>query len=217
MFARVQNARFGRWENLWAAEEVCVTELLGRGTIIEKVVYAAANPVKDLLVEQARQWPGVNGYTNLVNGTALHATRPRHFFRADGTMPEEVTLTLTIPPELGRPEAFIAEIRSGVEAVEKEMRELRSRTGKRILGRKAILQQSWRDSPKTEKPRRGLRPRFAGPVDVRVPALLAFRAFLAAYREAREELRAGHEALFPAGTYWLARHVAVRVATSPSI
>jgi hypothetical protein len=29
------------------------------------------------------------------------ATRPLHFFRADGSMPEAVEMPLTIPPELG--------------------------------------------------------------------------------------------------------------------
>ena len=53
MLARCQNARWGRWENLWAAEEPCLTELLTREAIIAKLVYAASNPVKDLLVERA--------------------------------------------------------------------------------------------------------------------------------------------------------------------
>src|SRR5258705_418224 len=62
MLARCQNARWGRWENLWAAEEPCITRLLDRAAVIDKLVYAASNPVKDLLVERATQWPGTNGY-----------------------------------------------------------------------------------------------------------------------------------------------------------
>src|SRR5262245_6318773 len=62
MLARCMNARWGRWENLWAAEEVCVTRLLDPATVIGKLVYAAANPVKDGPVERAHQWPGFNGY-----------------------------------------------------------------------------------------------------------------------------------------------------------
>src|SRR5262245_9878952 len=92
MFARCQHAGFGRWENLWAAEEPCITRLLDRATVIDKLVYAASNPVKDLLVERATQWPGVNGYRELLNGKPLKARRPRHFFAERGVMPEEVTL-----------------------------------------------------------------------------------------------------------------------------
>jgi hypothetical protein len=146
-----------RWENLWAAEEPCLTELLTRDAVIDKVVYAASNPVKDLLVERAEHWPGVNGYVLLMAKRRLRARRPVHFFRAEGVMPEEVELDLVIPPELGPAEEIRAAVRAGVESVEREMVEERRRTGKRILGRRAVRQQSWRSSPTSRKPRRTLR------------------------------------------------------------
>jgi hypothetical protein len=216
MLARCQNARFGRWENLWSADEVCITRLLDRATVIDKLVYAASNPVKDLLVERATQWPGVNGYRELLTGSPLRARRPRHFFRENGVMPAEVTLQLVIPPELGPADAVIAEVQAGVEAVERAMREERARTGARILGRRRILAQSWRDSPTSREPRRTLRPRFAGTLETRVPALIAFKEFLVAYRDARRDWLTGLRALFPAGTYWLARFAAVPVAPLPA-
>ncbi len=216
MFARCQNARLGRWENLWAAQEPCVTQLLDRATIIDKLVYAASNPVKDLLVERATQWPGVNGYRELLTGRTLRARRPRHFFSDDGVMPAEVTLTLTIPPELGPAEDVIAEVQAGVEEVERTTREERLRTGAGILGRRRILAQSWRDSPKSREPRRNLRPRFAGRKEARIAALLAFKAFLADYRDARRHMLAGLRPVFPPGTYWLARFAAVPVTPLPA-
>jgi len=184
--------------------------------VIDKLVYAASNPVKDLLVERALQWPGTNGYRNLVAGTTLRARRPRHFFRDDGVMPEEVTLALVIPPELGPADAVITEVKAGVAEVERAMREHRAKTGARVMGRSRILAQSWRASPTSREPRRNLRPRFAGPAAVRVAALIAFREFLAAYRDARQHLLGGARALFPPGTYWLARYAAVPVAPLPS-
>src|SRR5262245_60581159 len=33
MFARCQNARWGRWENLWSSSPPCVTRLLDRETV----------------------------------------------------------------------------------------------------------------------------------------------------------------------------------------
>jgi hypothetical protein len=215
MFARCQNARLGRWENLWAAEEACVTRLLDRETVIAKLVYAASNPVKDMLVERADQWPGINGYRELLSDKPLKATRPRHFFREDGVMPAEVSLRLTIPSELGPAAAVIAEVKSGVEAVERSMQQHRARTGARVLGVAKILARSWRDSPTSHKPRRSLRPRFAGHHSTRLAALLDFRSFLAAYRAARKHWLAGEPATFPAGTYWLARFAAVSVAPTP--
>ena len=197
LVARCQNARWGRWENLWAAEEPCITRLLDRAAVIAKLVYAASNPVKDQLVERATQWPGTNGYVHLLADRPLHARRPRHFFRAGGVMPPEVVLHLVVPPELGPRAAVIAEVRAGVEEVERAMRAHRAATGTRVLGRRRILDQSWRAAPTRQAPRRTLRPRFAGGVDVRVPALQAFRAFLDDYRDARTRWRAGLPAAFP--------------------
>lgn len=211
LFARCQNARLGRWESLWAPEEPCLVRLLDRQAVINKLIYAASNPVKDMLVEKAHQWPGVNGYTNFVNRKPLHARRPHHFFSKDGLMPEEVTLELVIPPELGDPADVIAEVRAGVRAVEEECREKRMRSGLRVVGVRRICEQSWRSTPESEAPRRGLRPRFAGATTIRIAALAAFKEFLHDYRCARREMLASRSALFPAGTYWLARFAKVAV------
>lgn len=212
MLARCLNARWGRWENLWAAEEVCVTRLLDRDTVIEKLVYAASNPVKDLLVQQAHHWPGINGYVQLLSGKPLCARRPRHFFRDDGVMPETITLTLVIPSELGPAKDVIDRVRAGVEAVERSMREHRANTGARIVGRARILAQSWRGSPTSVEPRRTLRPRFAGKTPERIRALIEYQEFLATYRDARRAWVSGKRALFPVGTFWLAHFAPIVVA-----
>ncbi len=213
LVARSQNALRGRWENFWAAGEPCVTRLLDRETVIAKVVYSVANPVKDRLVERVHHWPGVNTYTNLVSGRALRATRPRHFFRDPGPLPEKIELRMTIPAELGPADAFIAEVRAGVERVEREVAETRRDTGASVLGRRRILEQRWDEAPTTFAPRRNLRPRFAGRTEARIDALGKYRAFLAAYRFALVVWRTRVVSLFPCGTYWLARFAGV--ATEP--
>ena len=58
MFARSQNALRGRWENVWASEQVCVVKLADRDAVMDKLVYTAANPVQDHLVERVHHWPG---------------------------------------------------------------------------------------------------------------------------------------------------------------
>lgn len=214
MFARSQNALRGRFENFWAAQEPCVVRLLDRETVIAKMIYAATNPVKDGLVERVHHWPGVNGYKYLLSGRPLRARRPRHFFRNPGPMPESVELYLTIPAELGIPADVISEVRAGVERVERETAKERSRTGMRVVGRRQILKQSWKDSPTSDAPRRNLRPRFAGERDNRVQALLEYRAFLEAYGEARRRWIAKRIVAFPLGTYWLARFAAVPIAST---
>ena len=212
MLARSQNALRGRWENFWSTEEPCVTRLLDRQAVSDKLVYVACNPVKDGLVERVHHWPGVNSYRNLLSGKPLRARRPRHFFRNPGPMPASVELRMTIPPELGNPDAVIAEVRSGVEAVERACAEERKRSGVRVVGRRRVLEQRWQDAPDTGEPRRNLRPRFAGSFVARVVALLDYRSFLEAYHDARGRWLKRLRATFPPGTYWLARYAAIPIA-----
>ena len=214
LFARSQNKLRGRWENFWAAEEPSVVCLLDRDAVMSKLAYVATNPVKDRLVERVHHWPGVNGYVSFCSGRPLEATRPRHFFQQRGPMPERVTLTLTIPPELGDPDHVRAQLREQVETIEREVMEDRRRSGARVLGRRGVLQQSWKSSPTTEAPHRNLRPRFASrDAELRIAAILEYRAFLDAHRDARRRWQNGMQSVFPRGTYKLRATVAVPIST----
>jgi putative transposase len=106
LLARSQNALRGRWESLWSSEQTCVVKLIDREAVIDKLVYTATNPVQDHLVERVHHWPGANGLRALLTGQPLRATRPRHFFGADGAMPDALELPLAIPAELGPPPRF---------------------------------------------------------------------------------------------------------------
>jgi REP element-mobilizing transposase RayT len=212
MFARSQNALRGRWENLWASEQVCVVKLVDRNAVIDKLVYTAANPVHDHLVDRVHHWPGVNGLAALLAGRPLRATRPLHFFRPDGPMPDTVELRLTIPPGLGPEADVLAELRERVGMVEALCAAERRRTGRRVCGRRAVLAQSWRGQPASREPRRNLRPRVAAPNKwARIEALLRNRAFVREYVAARQQWREGAQAVFPMGTYWLRRFAYVPV------
>jgi len=189
--------------------------VVGVGDVIAKLVYAAANPVKDRLVDRVDHWPGVNGLSALLNGRPLRARRPAHFFRPDGPMPTEVTLHLTLPPELGDPAEILRAVGEGVAAIEAEQAAVRARTGRGVLGRRRILRQSWNDSPTTREPRRTLRPRVAARSKWhRIEALQRNQWFVAAYRAARVAWLAGLPTPFPPGTYWLRRFAGVPIATT---
>ena len=152
MFAKSQNALRGRWENFWSSEQVCIVHLVDAADVMRKLVYTATNPVKDRLVERVHHWPGVNGLAALLGQRPLHAMRPRHFFRSQGRMPEAVTLRLELPPELGDLESLLAELRQQVAAAEATVAAERKRTGAGVMGRRAVLRQSWRDSPGSSGP-----------------------------------------------------------------
>jgi putative transposase len=213
MLARSQNALRGRWENFWASEQVCVVRLVDRAAVMDKLVYTATNPVKDHLVDRVHHWPGVNGLAALLAGRSLRAHRPLHFFRPDGPMPDEVELQLTIPPELGPEAEVLAELRALVQAAEVELEAERRRTGRRVLGRRAVLQQSWRGYPSGLEPRRNLRPRVASRSKwSRLEAILRNYAFIKDYARARDAWREDKLVVFPQGTYWLRRFANVAVA-----
>jgi hypothetical protein len=206
MLAKTLNALRGRWENFWSSEQVCVVRLVHRDDVLDKLVYTATNPVNDHLVERAHQWPGVNGLPALLARRPLRAHRPVHFFRAGGSMPKTVTLPLVVPPELGDVAEVVDELRVRVAAREAQAAAERQRTGRSVLGCRAVRRQSWRDAPTTREPRRNLRPQVAARSRwARIEALRRNRAFVAAYRDARVRWVAGQLVTFPPGTYWLRR------------
>ena len=215
MLAKCQNVLRGRWENLWASEPPCVVEAVEPSDVIDKLVYVATNPVKDGLVERVHHWPGPKTFNALLKGRRLRAHRPRHFFRDSGTMPAEVELTLTIPPELGDREQILAQLQERVAAFETEHDATRLKTGRRVVGRGRVLRQSWRDCPTSHEPRRSLRPRVAARSKwARIQTLQRNVEFVTAYRHARAVWLAGTPIPFPAGTYWLRRFANVPIASS---
>ncbi len=212
LLAKCMNALRGRWENFFSSTQTSVVRLETRKALVERLVYIATNPVKDWLVARVDDWPGASGYRALLSGVPLRATRPAHFFADDGTMPAEVSLELKIPAELGDREEILAEVQAGVEAVEAEMAAERARTGRRVLGRYAVLRQAWRDSPTSREPRRKLSPTIAARCKwALLEAIQRKRDFTTAYRKAREALVLGLPAIFPYGTYWLRRFIGVEV------
>ncbi len=217
MLAKCQNAHWGRWENMWSTQSPSLVELVERSDVIDKVVYMATNPVLDNLVDRVDHWPGAKLVHAMLRRKPLRAHRPSHFFREKGVMPAIIELHFTIPPELGDPDAFVEEVRRRIGETEQEQARKRSESGTRILGRRAALRQSWRDSPTSHEPRRNLNPRVAARSKWhRIEALGRNEAFLIAYRLARAAWLRAKPTLFPPGTYWLARFASVPVLSCSS-
>jgi REP element-mobilizing transposase RayT len=215
--AKAGNALRGRSEHFWSSAPPSLVELVEPGDVLDKLVYCLTNPVKDYLVERVHHWPGVNTLSALLNDRRIVCKRPRHFFSADGSMPEELTLELSIPCSLGDPEAFRRELRARVAAVEAAAAESRGRTGRRVLGRRAILEQDWRARPSSTEPPCEVRPVIAAKNPAaRAAAMERLREFIGRYRRARDAWLAGLAASFPFGTYWLRRFGGVTVEPRPA-
>jgi REP element-mobilizing transposase RayT len=209
LFAKCQNALRGRTENFWSSEQTSVVRLVDPNDVIDKMTYALSNPVKDNLVDRAHHWPGVTSVDTLLHARPLTASRPKHFFRDDGPMPDVVSLSFAMPEGFEHLTAaeFGTMVVERVRAAEELAAAGRRRTGASILGRKRVLAQRWSDLPGNREPRRQLSPRIAARSKwSRIEALLRNRAFRDAYAAARASFTAGiHDVIFPAGTYWLRR------------
>ena len=209
LFAKCQNALRGRWENFWASEQTSVVRLVDTSDVLDKMAYALTNPVKDGLVKSAHHWPGVTSLGQLVHGTPLVASRPKHFFREKGSMPDTVTLSFARPRGLEHLTAteFASLVTDRIREREEKVNNERQHNGTPVLGRRAVLKQRWSDRPASREPRRELDPRVAARSKwSRIEALLRNKTFRDAYAAARTSFQKGvRDVVFPAGTYWLRR------------
>jgi hypothetical protein len=130
-------------------------------------------------------------------------------------MPDAVELRLTVPAELGPEADVLEELRQRVAAAVAAIGAERKRTGQRVYGRRAVLQQPWWGRPTSFESRRNLRPRVAARSKwARIEALLRNRAFLVDYAAARAGWHEGATVMFPMGTYWLRRFANVPIAVA---
>jgi len=90
--------------------------------------------------------------------------------------------------------------------------------GINVLGRERILKQDWRARPKSAEPHFKLSPRVAAMNKwARIEAITRNTRFLAAYVSAKGKFAEGsRDVVFPAGTWWLRKHVKVRCADAVS-
>jgi hypothetical protein len=108
---------------------------------------------------------------------------------------------------LGSRDEFVAAVARDIADVEQKCARVCNETGRRVLGRKAVLRQSPSDCPASVAPRNTMSPRVKCRSKWhRIEALLRNREFIAAHRVARLQWLAGLAADFPAGTYAL-RHL----------
>jgi putative transposase len=215
LLAKHQNVLRGRRENFWSSEQTSLVELVDPDDVLAKMIYTLTNPVKDQLVEKTRNWPGATSEGAILKGKVLRAHRPRRFFRADGEMPEEIKLECIRPPgwETLSEDDFREMVASAMSKVEDDAANERNLTGRKVLGREAILAQRPTDSPSSNEPRGQLNPRLAArDKALRKEALRRHRAFRSAYATARETWLAGLDAIFPPGTWWLRIFAAVPCA-----
>lgn len=213
LFAKCQNALRGRWENFWSSEQTSVVRLVSDEDVLDKLVYALTNPVKEDLVMRSADWPGITSYRANRTGEERIVHRPKHFFRDDGPMPERAVLRFRRPGGFAHvsQQEWSNIVGQRVRVIELRAEADRRASGAPLLGVRAVLAQRWQERPRSREPRRKLNPRIAAKNTWRrVEALQRNRRFLKAYRAARNLLAMGYNfAVFPEGTYWMVRFMSV--------
>lgn len=220
MVGKCMNVYHGRFESLWSSEKYSAVSLEETDDVLRKIVYTVTNPVAAALVHSWSKWPGViSGPRSHLEG-AKKVRRPKLFFRAKGSMPDEVELKVSMPAvleglttakEYGELLEMLIERRQQwlLAGHESEQRAL--------LGRAGIFAQDPFGCPAGLDPRKGINPRVAckNKWGLR-EALRRLKSFLDAYRDAWRAYQDGDlTVVFPAGTYWMVHHLGA-VGASPS-
>jgi REP element-mobilizing transposase RayT len=217
LVSKHHNAMYGRFENLFSSEKYSMVRLEAFEDVLAKLLYSLANPCEDHLVDGARQWPGVISLPGAL-GRADRVKRPRIFFRANGSLPEEIELHYAVPDCCPwDPDTYRARVTELLSVLEAKARKKRRDSGRKVLGRRQILRQSHEDSPSSPARRFKLNPRIAARDRWRrLEAIQRLKAFLVDHARALASWCAGDRTVeFPPGTYWMRVHHGARVAAAP--
>ena len=195
--AMVLNARRERFENFWSTDQTSVVLLVEDSDLVDKVVYALANPVAAHLVDRTADWPGASSLRLMAPGCSAVAKRPGEFFRQGGPMPESVTIAANCPRHWTAEKWFTRVLQALASAEATIMR------NRAPLGHRPAVPPNARAA--SPEPRRKLRPIVACRNLVRrLVELASFREFRMAYARVRRRWVAGdRDVVFPAGTYFL--------------
>jgi hypothetical protein len=221
LLARCQNAHLGRFEGFWSSEPTSVVHLVEPNDILDKMTYAFTNPTAADLVDTVEEWPGVTTFAATVAGGHMTATRPKHFFRDDGDMPELVNLAIVRPhgfQDLGQNE-WARLVTESVRAKEVDHRQRRAAQGIMVLGRTRILAQNPFHCPDSHALRFKMNPRVAAKNKwARIEAHLRNRGFIERYRDAFRCHMAGlANVVFPFGTFFVRKFAKVACETADTV
>jgi putative transposase len=214
LLARCLNCHRDRGEGFWSTGNASDVMLVEPEDVLDKMIYAYANPCAADLVATAEQWPGVHSFHAAMTTGRLTASRPAFFFRDNEALPESIVIPIARPCgflDLSHDE-WRQLVTQRLREAEAHERERRIRDGKAILGRQRILDQKPSASPGDGPPDFGLNPRVAAKGKwPRIEALIRLKAFLGAYAVAIKAWLSGvADVVFPFGTFRMRRlaHVA---------
>jgi REP element-mobilizing transposase RayT len=143
LVGRALNCHHGRGESFFASSGPSYVRLVDHEDVLDKIVYTLTNPVAAGLVKKGEHWPGVHTTVNDY-GKVLVAEKPKVFFAAGGSLPEQVALEVVQPAgyEHWERRRFVRTLSSAVERREREIQERMKAEGRKFAGPRKVKQQS---------------------------------------------------------------------------
>jgi REP element-mobilizing transposase RayT len=195
-------------ENIWSSSKPHELILKNKASILKEMQYAYTNPVKDLLVHDYRDWPGLCSRPADMLREGKQYTRPKLYFAEESRAPEKVFGKFTIPPafEDEDPEDFVRTLEALVNEEQERLRV--ENQGKKYLGAKAAMRVHPLESPKNQRSRKQVTPIVAAGDDAQElrEAKKAVLWFRRAYRAAWLLFKETGSAVFPPGTLKMHHH-----------
>ena len=189
----------------------------------EAVVYALTNPVKDGLVADYRNWPGVNSKPAYWTQASCEVARLGVYFDQTSGEWASCSLQFVVPPTMlsdhGSAERAARDMEQQLEQAQIGLARERSATGRRFRTPKELRNVDPLGTPKAPRSKSEFAPALAaaGRRDMLELAKRVLKEFRPAYREAYEFFRRGQPATFPFGTYLLRVRQRVPTESNPGI
>lgn len=194
-------------EQIWSASKYNAVVLPNANAVIDAITYDATNPVKDGLVSDYRDWPGLKSRPGDWMQPARSVKRPTGLaFKDSSKKDRQVQVKYVVPPALRdrAPQRAVDDVHFQIRNVTQSLRDERAAADESFLGAKAVMAMSPFDSPSTPRVKGKRTPTFAagGDAELLKEGLKRVRAFRQSYRECVERFVAGaRDVVFPAGTY----------------
>lgn len=190
---------------VWSRRSFSDVKLLTPNAVLQELVYSLTNPVKDGIVRDHRDWPGLCSQPRDWLLGVRYAPRPRLFFDSNDETWASVPYQFTVPPMLrDRPlEQLILDVERLLREEQQALYATHAVEGRRFQGLRAVLASDPFDSPSSRRPKGKVNPSVAagGDRDLLRAGIRLMRSFRDRYREAWKAYRAGaRDVLFPAGT-----------------
>ena len=206
--------RMTQWrDKVWSRRYQSIVVSHEEAAQVGRLKYLLANGCKEGLVARPEDWPGVHSVRALRDGEVLrgywfdrtkeYAARSRREEYSKYQYATEETVELSPLPCWRNlsPERVREHVADLIQDIEAEAEAVRQETGRQPLGVRAILRQNPHDRPQRSK--KSPAPScHAATKEARSALQEAYRAFLDAFREAADKLKAGDRlAQFPLGSF----------------